>query len=96
MTIKDIRSAEDVTVLLDNISEGRGFNSAGTWKHKKKDGGSVDVEIISHPLVFAARDAKLVLANDVTDRKRAEQASKNEEHLRQSQKLEGVGQLAVE
>jgi len=95
MTIKDVRSAEDVAVLLDNISEERGFNSAGTWKHKKKDGGSIDVEIISHPLVFAARDAKLVLANDVTDRKRAEQALKEtEEHLRQSQKLEGVGQLA--
>ena len=95
MTIKDIRSAEDVAVLLDSISEEGGFNSAGTWKHKKKDGGSIDVEIISHPLVFAERNAKLVLANDVTDRKRAEQALKEtEEHLRQSQKLEGVGQLA--
>jgi len=95
MTIRDIRSAEDVAVLLDRISEEGGFNSAGTWKHEKKDGGSIDVEIISHPLVFAERNAKLVLANDVTDRKRAEQALKEtEEHLRQSQKLEGVGQLA--
>jgi PAS domain S-box-containing protein len=95
MTIKDIRSAEDVAVLLDNISEEDGFNSAGTWKHKKKDGTLIDVEIISHALEFAARKAKLVLANDVTDRKRAEQALKEtEEHLRQSHKLEGVGQLA--
>jgi two-component system, cell cycle sensor histidine kinase and response regulator CckA len=95
MTIKDIRCAEDVPVLLENISDERGFNSAGTWKHTRKDGSSIDVEIISHPLRFAGRDAKLVLANDVTERRRAEEALHDtEEQLRQSQKLEGVGRLA--
>ncbi|MFN2577493.1 MAG: PAS domain S-box protein [Pyrinomonadaceae bacterium] len=95
MTIKDIRSAEDVAVLIDNISDKRGFNSAGTWKHLRKDGSPIDVEIISHPLMFGGRNAKLVLANDVTERKRAEAALHHaEEQLRQSQKLEGIGQLA--
>jgi len=95
MTIKDIRSPEDVAVLLDKLSDERGFNSAGTWKHRRKDGSLIDVEIISHPLVFAETNAKLVLANDVTERKRAEEALRNiEEQLRQTQKLEGVGQLA--
>jgi PAS domain-containing protein len=32
------------------------------------------VEIISHPLSFEGRPAELVLANDITERKRAEQA----------------------
>src|SRR5438445_760478 len=51
--------------------------------------------MISHPLDFAGRNAKLVLANDITERKRAEQAlSETEAQLRQSQKLEGIGQLA--
>jgi PAS domain-containing protein len=32
------------------------------------------VEIISHPLSFEGRPAELVLVNDITERKRAEQA----------------------
>lgn len=95
MTIKDIRPQEDVPVLLDNLSNEGGLNVAGAWKHRKKDGTRIDVEVISHPLVFAGRNAKLVLANDITERKRAEEAlGETEEQLRQSQKLEGVGQLA--
>lgn len=96
LTIKEIRSSEDVPALLDNLSKQKiGVNAAGTWKHRKKDGSTIEVEIISHPLVFAGRNAKLVLANDITERKRAEQALRDTEaQLRQSQKLEGIGQLA--
>ena len=95
MTIKDIRCPEEVPVLLSNLSNEEGLNAAGAWKHRKKDGTNIDVEVISHPLAFAGRDAKLVLANDITERKRAEEALRQtEEQLLQSQKLESVGQLA--
>jgi nitrogen-specific signal transduction histidine kinase/ActR/RegA family two-component response regulator len=46
------------------------------------------VEVTSHQLTFAGRLAELVLVNDVTERKQLE------EQLRQSQKMEAVGQLA--
>src|SRR5260370_7147179 len=61
MTIKDIRSAEEVPVLLDNLSNEGGVNAAGAWRHRKKDGAIIHVEIVFHPLFFAARNAKPVL-----------------------------------
>ncbi|MFN2533559.1 MAG: ATP-binding protein, partial [Pyrinomonadaceae bacterium] len=95
MTIKHMRPATDIPLLLNSVSRDGGLKAAGTWKHQKKDGTPIDVEIISHSLIFAGRNAKLVLAHDVTERRRAQDALKEtEEQLRQSQKLEGVGQLA--
>jgi diguanylate cyclase (GGDEF)-like protein/PAS domain S-box-containing protein len=75
MTIKDIRPPEDVPALLENVAKnGDGIDRAGTWRHRTKDGSILDVEITSHALVFAGSRARLVLANDVTERKRAEEA----------------------
>jgi two-component system cell cycle sensor histidine kinase/response regulator CckA len=74
MTIKDMRSPEDVPALLANVSEvNSGLNEAGIWKHRKKDGQIIDVEITSHVLIFADRCAELVLADDVTERRRIEE-----------------------
>lgn len=73
MTINDIRPPEEVILLKKFISQSEsGYRKAGIWKHKKKDGEIIDVEIVSHNVVFADRKARLVLANDVTERKRAE------------------------
>ena len=96
MTLKDIRPAEDVQALLDNLSGASSeLNESRTWRHRKKDGTIIDVEITSYPLSFAERRAKLVLISDVTKRKQTEEALRvSEEQLRQSQKMEAVGKLA--
>jgi PAS domain S-box-containing protein len=89
MTIADIRPPEDVPGLVRNVVRVvDGIDYAGTWRHRKKDGSLIFVEIISHVLDFAGRRAELVLAHDVTDRMRLE------DQLRQAQKMEAVGQLA--
>jgi PAS domain S-box-containing protein len=89
MTIKDIRPSEDVPNLLGALSEGTPqHQNAGVWKHKKKDGTIIDVEIAAHELTFFGRSAQMVLANDVTER------GLLEAQLRQSQKMEAIGTLA--
>jgi PAS domain S-box-containing protein len=83
MTIRDIRPPEEVPALLDSRSTVEaGLYEAGVWKHCKKDGTIIDVEITSYALTFAGRPAKLVLAHDVTERLHAEQAlqASEEEH----------------
>lgn len=74
MSIKDIRPEEDIALLLENVSSvSRPSDSSGPWRHRKKDGTLIFVEIASHETEFAGHQARLVLANDVTDRLRAEE-----------------------
>ena len=74
MTIADIRPTADKPRLLANVVQAtdHGVDNAGVWKHRKKDGSMIDVEITSHVLDYGGRSAKLVLALDITERKRAE------------------------
>lgn len=89
MTIKDIRPEEDVPRLLKETDEPfELFSPSAVWKHRKKDGTLIDAEISAHALTYQGRRARLVMANDVTERKQLEL------QLQQSQKMEAVGRLA--
>src|SRR5690606_38519367 len=46
--------------------------NAGIWRHRRKDGSSLEVEVVSHALNWRGRPARLVLANDITIRRQAE------------------------
>jgi hypothetical protein len=83
MTISDIRPTAAVS-----FSPNPGLEQSGVWKHRKKDGKVIDVETTSHDFFVDGRAARLVLANDITERKRLE------EQFRQAQKMEAVGRLA--
>jgi two-component system sensor histidine kinase/response regulator len=84
MTIKDIRPPEDVQALVEAVNSAPPLaRYRSEWRHRKKDGTIIDVEVSSHELDFAGRKARLVLATDVTQRKRAQRAlEKSEEHFR--------------
>ena len=83
MTIKDVRPAEDVDQLMSLLTTSVGDfgNISGTSRHRKKDGSVIDVEVNWHRLNFSGRPAKLVLANDITERQRAEEALAAERNL---------------
>ncbi|MEO7008385.1 MAG: PAS domain S-box protein, partial [Caldimonas sp.] len=86
MTIKDIRP-KGAAPVIDRYRErgDPGGQIAGVWTHRIKDGRLIDVEISSNAIRFGARAGRLVLAHDVTERKRAE---------RQLQKTEAVLEIA--
>jgi PAS domain S-box-containing protein len=74
MTVRDLHPADDTTHYLERHS-GALFRApvhGAIMQHKKKDGTVFFVELTSRVISFSGREAKLALANDVTDRKRAE------------------------
>lgn len=70
MTIKDIRPEEDIALLLDDVAHTvKPLNRAGIWRHKKKNGDIIYVEIVSHLTEYENKKARLVIANDITEKK---------------------------
>ncbi len=68
ITINDIEVEDTPTSMgwADNSGE-QVISSAG--QHQTKNKKTIDVEVTSHPIVFDGKHAKLVIDNDVTERK---------------------------
>ena len=80
MSLYDIRPEEEFEKLDANIFvSDQTIQESGYWKHKSKDGRVFFVEIFSHGINFMGKDARIVLANDVTERKRVEEIIRNSE-----------------
>lgn len=74
MTIADIRPEEDIPELTKHVEQHvQGLQSAEVWRHRKKNGEIIEVEIVCHDLDFHGVDAMLVAAYDVTVRKHSEE-----------------------
>ena len=75
LTVSAINLADDTPILPEDIvSVDEMGDAAGVWKHVTRDGTIIDVEIVAHAITYQGRPAQVVLAEDVTDRRRAEQA----------------------
>jgi PAS domain S-box-containing protein len=74
MRILDIQPQDEQHTLRSYITRRISkYNNSGIWTHQKKDGRQISVEITSHEFKFYGRKARIVLANDVTERLQAEQ-----------------------
>ena len=74
MRIEDLRPPEDVPALHRQIDSMSAGHHSGTWRHRKKDGTLIAVEINGHDMAWGGRPAALVVAHDITERTRSEQA----------------------
>ncbi len=75
MTKDDIRPPEDIPLLLSFLRNATsGYSSFGNFRHLKKDGTVIHVEIAAYRFLQDGRLLSLTSANDVTERLRAEEA----------------------
>ena len=75
MTIRDIRPPEDVPRLELTIAKlTPGLNHSPAWRHVRKDGTLFNVDVSVHDLLTGDGRSRLVVALDVTERSRAEEA----------------------
>jgi two-component system, cell cycle sensor histidine kinase and response regulator CckA len=89
MTILDLVVDGEREALREMVAAvGPGRVAAGVWRHRRKDGSVIDVQVSSSSLEFEGRAARLVLAQDITEQRQAE------EQLRQSEKMDAIGSLA--
>jgi PAS domain S-box-containing protein len=72
MTLLDLRPTEDCPTLLREVGRpAHDLAGIGRWRHRTKDGTVFPVDIFGHDLFFAGRQARIVLAVDVTLQERA-------------------------
>lgn len=69
MTIDDIRPREDIPTLMIKNSDPNDLVISSPWRHRTKNGKTIYVEMSSHPVVFDGKNSRLVIVNDVTERK---------------------------
>jgi PAS domain S-box-containing protein len=91
MKATELRPAEDVPDFLRAIEGPAGRLRAdvvGVFRHRKKDGAVVQMEVARSPIEFRGRPCWLVSTADITEKLRLEA------QFLQSQKMESMGRLA--
>lgn len=89
LTAKDLFVAgEAESFAADGIQGSTGVPTRRLWRHCKKDGAIIEVELIALDLVYGGCPARLVLTNDVTAQRLLQK------QLLQAQKMEVTSQLA--
>ncbi|MGZ8852760.1 MAG: PAS domain S-box protein, partial [Thermoanaerobaculia bacterium] len=79
MKITDIRPEEDVPAVLALLPQLPARVSPAIFRHKKKDGSIIDVDISSFEFVSGGRRRRLVMASDITERRRSERLLRESE-----------------
>lgn len=66
---------EDLRSPGDGLPTHESVEHHGVWRHRRKDGSPLEVEIVSNDLVYLGRPARLVLVRDLTEELRLRRES---------------------
>ena len=77
MNVRQLRPDDEVARWDAHLAAGWKPLHNGVWRHRKKDGTTFDVEIVSQPMHGAPRPARIVIARDVTAERRLHEAQRN-------------------
>ncbi|MDQ3117364.1 MAG: PAS domain S-box protein [Verrucomicrobiota bacterium] len=94
MTVKDIRPAEEIPAFLKYLAAGAADRPEPRriWKHCTSKNETLLVETLTRPVMLGKRPACLVLANNVTERKRTEdRLRRSEKSLANAQRIAHIG-----
>jgi two-component system cell cycle sensor histidine kinase/response regulator CckA len=95
LSIKEIQPSEDIPSLMEHFAKTDPSQDGKPWRHKKKDGSIINVEITEWALNVTGKKYRIAIIKDITERNRAEkEKEKLQIQLFQSKKMEAVGQLA--
>jgi PAS domain S-box-containing protein len=76
--------------------EAKSFD-AGEWQHRRRQGEVIDMQLTAHAIVFDNKVAKVVLANDVTERNRAQrQLQDMHQQLVAASRRAGMAEVATD
>jgi PAS domain S-box-containing protein len=94
LTIADLRDSGDVAEMLADVHWARrgGRGAPRVWRHVRKDGEHIDVEVTAQSVEINGRAARLVMARDVTTERALNDAVRvRDEQLRQAHLLARLG-----
>ncbi|GAA3962414.1 hypothetical protein Aau02nite_55560 [Amorphoplanes auranticolor] len=86
--VTDLCPADDAATVREELAAAPPVERCRARRHRKHDGRVTDVEVTSHLTTFAGRTVRCAVIDDVTERHQLRQ------RLRQSERLESLGQLA--
>jgi PAS domain S-box-containing protein len=80
MTLADLRPTEDVGAILKENSATNSTKLTGPWRHRRKDGSYIQVDMASHCIDYQGRKCSFVLVQDVTDRQQLHEQLVHQAH----------------
>ncbi len=81
LSIEDIRPEEDLGKLQEFLQHAKPqVEKAGVWQHRKKTGDLIDVELTVKDLRYEEHHARILIVEDITAQRRAQQALLTSDH----------------